>query len=222
MKPINKTNHGLSNHTPRPNRSRKPPSTPPHLANHLATRRPVPHPGHRATITNYQSASFVVHDIVPPESPDTPTCFTIERINLRSGHLCITRTLNEQRTTTRCCCKHTGIFAGNSLNNNIHKFIHESFHGLPAVVHANGTQIWYHHGKYHRGAAAGTGPHDHDLPAIIHANGTQEWYHLGKRHRDHDLPAIIHANGTQEWYQRGELHRDHDRPAIVHVDITQL
>jgi hypothetical protein len=77
---------------------------------------------------------------------------------------------------------------------------------LPAVIYADGSQIWYQNGKLHR---------DNDLPAVIWANGTQYWYKNDELHRDNDLPAIVFANGTQYWYQHGHLHRDNDKPVII-------
>ena len=70
---------------------------------------------------------------------------------------------------------------------------------LPAIMHANGDQEWFKHGKRHR---------DGDLPAIMHANGDQEWYKDDKRHRDGDLPAIIYADGAQSWFKYEVQHRD--------------
>lgn len=40
----------------------------------------------------------------------------------------------------------------------------------PAVMFANGTQVWYSNGKLHR----------RDGPAVIRATGTQEWYLHGQ------------------------------------------
>ena len=45
-----------------------------------------------------------------------------------------------------------------------------SFDDKPAVIEADGTQIWYKNGNLHR---------DNDLPAVIYKNGTQEWYKNG-------------------------------------------
>jgi hypothetical protein len=44
----------------------------------------------------------------------------------------------------------------------------------PAIIWANGSQIWYRNGKRHR----------EDGPAIIWANGSQEWFLNGKRIAD--------------------------------------
>lgn len=80
---------------------------------------------------------------------------------------------------------------------------------LPAVVRADGTQLWYQNGKLHR---------DGDMPAVVTAGGTREWFQKGQRHRDGDKPAVVLADGTtQAWYERDKLHRGGDRPAIVVV-----
>jgi len=82
---------------------------------------------------------------------------------------------------------------GNKIWRNKKDQIHRD-NDLPAIIRANGTQLWYKKGKWHR---------DNDKPAVIHADGTQEWYKKGQLHRDNDLPAIICANGDQEWYKEG-------------------
>lgn len=68
---------------------------------------------------------------------------------------------------------------------------------LPAIIRANGDQMWYQNGDLHR---------DNNLPAIIYANGGQLWYQHNNLHRggiNGDLPAIICANGDQMWYRNG-------------------
>jgi hypothetical protein len=80
---------------------------------------------------------------------------------------------------------------------------------LPAAIYANGDQLWYKEGYRHR---------DGDLPAAICANGHKTWYKEGMRHRDGDLPAMIDANGDQYWYMNGKQHRDGDLPAVIIVN----
>jgi hypothetical protein len=84
---------------------------------------------------------------------------------------------------------------------------------LPAVMYADGTQVWYQHGNKHR---------DGDLPAVVWENGSQRWYKHGKLHRSFDLPAAVWPDGTQWWYHHGECHRDGDLPAVVEPDGTQF
>ena len=45
--------------------------------------------------------------------------------------------------------------------------------GGPAVIYADGTEIWYRNGLYHRT----------DGPAVIHPNGECDWYHNGSYKR---------------------------------------
>lgn len=88
----------------------------------------------------------------------------------------------------------------------------------PAVVHSDGTMIWYHHGQIHRDERVGGDGSlclgHRILPAIIFANGACEWFQHGEAHcdeRDADgylLPTIMYANGTRMWHQHGILHRD--------------
>jgi hypothetical protein len=87
-----------------------------------------------------------------------------------------------------------------------------SFDDKPAVVWANGNQVWYQNGEFHR---------DNDKPAVVLANGNQYWYQHDKLHRDNDKPAIILANGSQIWYQNGKCHRDNNLPAVVDACGTQ-
>jgi hypothetical protein len=56
-----------------------------------------------------------------------------------------------------------------------------SIDDLPAVITADGDQLWYKEGKIHR---------DGDLPAIILAYGTQYWFKEGKLYRAGDLPPM--------------------------------
>ncbi len=79
----------------------------------------------------------------------------------------------------------------------------------PALIYADGTQIWYQHGERHRDNG----------PALIWPDGMQEWWQHGEIHRD-DGPAIITPMGGQFWYQHGEWHRD-DGPAVVRANGTQ-
>tara|TARA_B100001146_G_C16168265_1_gene428839 strand:+ start:761 stop:1126 length:366 start_codon:yes stop_codon:yes gene_type:complete len=66
----------------------------------------------------------------------------------------------------------------------------------PAVVYADGTNMWFHKGKLHR---------DNDKPAVEHSNGDKEWWVNGERHRD-EGPAVVKATGEEEYYFEG-LHR---------------
>jgi len=71
----------------------------------------------------------------------------------------------------------------------------------PAVKLANGTAIWYFHGRKHR----------RDGPAIIHPDGTQEWFNLNGHHRIGG-PAVEHPDGRETWFYRNKMHRE-DGPA---------
>jgi len=59
----------------------------------------------------------------------------------------------------------------------------------PAIIHPDGTQVWYKNGIWHR----------EDGPAVIYPDGTQFWYRYGECHRE-DGPAVIYADGSREWY----------------------
>ena len=76
----------------------------------------------------------------------------------------------------------------------------------PAVIYANGTQMWYRDGKLHR---------EDDSPAIIHADGTQMWYRNGELHREDDRPAVINAKGTWSWYRSGKRYRENGGPTVI-------
>ena len=68
----------------------------------------------------------------------------------------------------------------------------------PAVEHANGTKIWYIHGRFHRV----------DGPAVEFTNGYKAWYTHGQCHRV-DGPAIERANGEKEyWYKDKQISKD--------------
>ena len=72
----------------------------------------------------------------------------------------------------------------------------------PAIIEADGTQKWYHHGRLHR---------EGDQPAIIYPNGRQDWFIKGQRHREDFLPAVILPDGSKEYWQDGQqffLHID--------------
>jgi len=79
----------------------------------------------------------------------------------------------------------------------------------PAVIYADGTQVWLINGKFHR----------EDGPAYIDAYGTQCWYINDNLHRE-DGPAVIRHNGTQAWYKNGKKHREYG-PAYIWADGTQ-
>jgi ribosomal protein L25 (general stress protein Ctc) len=69
---------------------------------------------------------------------------------------------------------------------------------LPAIIHSNGTQLWYMNGQLHR---------NNDLPAVICSDGTRFWYINGKKHRDNDLPAVIYPYGYQHWSECTDQHK---------------
>jgi hypothetical protein len=71
---------------------------------------------------------------------------------------------------------------------------HDYWHriGGPAVIYANGHQIWYRHGQRHRV----------DGPAVIEADGRQRWYQDDRLHRA-DGPAVIYPDGSSAWYVQG-------------------
>jgi hypothetical protein len=72
----------------------------------------------------------------------------------------------------------------------------------PAIIYADGTQLWYRNGKQHRDGG----------PAAIGPDGTQAWYQNDKCHRE-DGPALIRADGIQHWYWHGKQvpKEEHDR-----------
>ncbi len=97
----------------------------------------------------------------------------------------------------------------------------------PAIIHADGTQLWYRHGERYRSAwldgmrswYQDGKLHRDDGPAHIGSDGTQKWYRHGERHRD-DGPAVVCTDGAQEWWLHGKLHRG-DGPAVIRPDGTQ-
>jgi hypothetical protein len=80
----------------------------------------------------------------------------------------------------------------------------------PALEYADGSAVWYLHGKRNRD----------DGPAIEWADGSKGWYRDGKLHRD-DGPAFEGADKTKEWYRNGKRHRE-DGPAIERADGTKF
>ena len=62
----------------------------------------------------------------------------------------------------------------------------------PAYTGADGSTLWYQHGKLHRD----------DGPAVEHASGAREWYQHGQRHRD-DGPAIESPDGGEVYFVHG-------------------
>ena len=80
----------------------------------------------------------------------------------------------------------------------------------PAIIDANGDQMWYNAGDLHR---------ENDLPAITQqVDKYTVWYTDGKLHRENDLPALIGEYGYKAWYKNGVRHRDNDKPAIIYED----
>ena len=63
----------------------------------------------------------------------------------------------------------------------------------PAVLCADGTELWYQNGLRHRT----------DGPAVLWADGTKLWYQNGLRHRT-DGPAVEYASGDKVWYINGK------------------
>ena len=63
----------------------------------------------------------------------------------------------------------------------------------PAIIHADGTKLWYQNDQCHRT----------DGPAIEWTDGTKSWYQNGKRHRI-DGPAIEYSDGNRAWFIYGE------------------
>lgn len=96
----------------------------------------------------------------------------------------------------------------------------------PAVILADGTEIWYQNNKRLRVGR----------PAVIHPNGTKEWYQNGFQFWDDDLPTLECANGTLCWEynefplplgvspvigRNSGLHRI-GGPAVIRPDGTQV
>ena len=82
----------------------------------------------------------------------------------------------------------------------------------PAIVCANGDQVWYERGRCHR---------EGGQPAVVCADGHREWHKRGEKHRGGDLPAVVCADGGQEWWERGLPHREDNQPAIVRANGTR-
>lgn len=75
----------------------------------------------------------------------------------------------------------------------------------PAIVHENGSHVYFYNGNHHRAPANGE-----DRPSIIHGDGTLEYHINGQLHRtkneDGTLPpAIICSNGKSKYYENGVL-----------------
>ena len=62
-----------------------------------------------------------------------------------------------------------------------------------AVVHGDGTRVWYRNERIHCDAG----------PAVVHADGTREWYRNERIHRDAG-PAVERPDGTGEWWLNNE------------------
>jgi len=62
----------------------------------------------------------------------------------------------------------------------------------PAIIHCDGTKMFYEHGSLHRAAGE---------PAVVFTTGTRKWYVRGLLHRE-DGPAIEYASGKKMWYRR--------------------
>jgi len=103
---------------------------------------------------------------------------------------CLVREMN--RETMHVIVLYDGTkewhFQGSHLENGQHR------EDGPAVVTANGNQVWWLHDKIHR----------EDGPAVVTANGNQVWWlhesHLENGQHREDGPAFIKANGDQIWY----------------------
>ena len=92
---------------------------------------------------------------------------------------------------------------GNQYWYNEHDQLHRT--DGPAIVYANGSQLWYFNGKRHR----------LDGPAVIDPDGDQSWYFNGEYHRT-DGPALIYADGYQYWFIHGNQVTEDE-----YYDITQ-
>lgn len=100
-------------------------------------------------------------------------------------------------------------------------------HGLPAVIHLDGTREWWVHDKRQRAG---------DLPVIVRADGSKEWMRsraagFDVYHRDRDLPAVVGPDGCLEWFVDGRIpRRPNGLPVIMfpdgchawHDDVRQL
>ena len=62
----------------------------------------------------------------------------------------------------------------------------------PAIIYADGTQVYYIEGQWHRT----------DGPAVIYPDGTEFYLQNGKRHRT-DGPAVIESDGHEEYWKNG-------------------
>lgn len=63
----------------------------------------------------------------------------------------------------------------------------------PAIVRANGDQLWYKNNRCHR----------KDGPAVERSDGYKVWYRHGRRHRK-DGPAVVRPDGVERWYWDGK------------------
>ena len=68
----------------------------------------------------------------------------------------------------------------------------------PAIVHTDGTAMWYQNGQRHREAG----------PAVVYADGTRLWYQNGSLHRT-DGPAVEWSDGGREWWLNGVRYSEH-------------
>jgi len=80
----------------------------------------------------------------------------------------------------------TGIYGQMEYKNELGELHREDG---PALIYADGKEVWYINGKLHR----------EDGPAVIYTDGTKEWYFHGEQHRE-DGPAVTWADGSKSWY----------------------
>ena len=64
----------------------------------------------------------------------------------------------------------------------------------PAIIYADGTQVYYIEGQWHRT----------DGPAVIYPDGGVEYYKNDEYHRE-DGPAVIYPDGTEEYWVDGDF-----------------
>lgn len=77
----------------------------------------------------------------------------------------------------------------------------------PAVIQADGTEIWYWQGKMHR---------EDGGPTMLLCDGTIYYHCHNVRHRE-DGPSVIIPGKLEAWYQNGVVHRV-DGPAFVYYN----
>ena len=79
-------------------------------------------------------------------------------------------------------------------------------HDGPAMINADGTQMWFRHGERHR----------EDGPAIEYADGSKHWYQNNVLHRARGA-AIEEPNGTRHWYHHGQVIAHDDKAGYEYL-----